>query len=146
MSDRAAHPSAFAAYTVAECLAALDSDPGGLPAEEAALRRRAYGLNIPPQEIPEHWLHRLIRSFISPFNAILTGIAVLSLAVDFFSPSAGRHDYRTVFVVLFMVLLSSLLRFIQEHRSARAAEKLRRLVRSTASVRRPGMSPAEADM
>lgn len=146
MVNPAAHPAAFVSRSAEECLAALDSAAGGLTSDEAARRRRLYGLNIPPQDIPEHWLRRLIRSFVSPFNAILTGIAVLSLSVDFLSPPDGRRDYRTVAVVLFMVLLSSLLRFIQEHRSARAAEKLRRLVRSTASVKRPGIPPGEIDM
>lgn len=129
-----------------ECLTLLGSSGQGISQAESARRLRQYGPNIPLREMPEHWLQQLIRSFLSPFNAILAGIALLSLVLDVWIATAGNRDYRTLAVVLFMILLSSLLRFIQEHRSAHAAEKLRRLVRATSTVLRPGMPAHETDM
>ncbi len=49
------------------------------------------------------------------------------------------RSFRTIIVLITMVLLSTLLRFWQEFRSNKAAEELKAMVRSTTAVLRAGM-------
>jgi len=134
------------------CLEALESSTAGLLPQQVADRLRFFGPNIIPGELPTHWLIRLFRSFLSPFNAILSCIAGVSLVMDIFLRLPGEQDFKTFAVVIAMILLSSLLRFFQEHRSDRAAEKLRSMVRTSAMVLRrssPGkeiIPPVETDI
>ena len=146
MNADAQELAVLASRTAEDCLVALGSSEEGIPSEESDLRRLKYGFNIPLSEVPKHWLSQLLRSFLSPFNGILTGVAVLSMMLNVLLPEYGHRDYSTILVVLFMVVLSALLRFVQEQRSARAAEKLRSLVRSTSQVMRPGGLSQEMDM
>ncbi len=86
------------------------------------------------------WLH-LWRCYLNPFNLLLTALAALSFV---------SADAKATVVIAAMVLLSTLIRFVQEGRSHRAAEGLRALVSNTASVLRrsddlggkPGTGPA----
>ena len=112
------------------CFAVLDSDPGGLTAEQAEERRLRTGLNEVQHERAPSWYRQLFQSFINPFIGILFVIALVSLIMD---------DYKTVTVVSVMVLVSALLRFVQEFRSNRAAEALKGMVSTTATVERQGV-------
>jgi Mg2+-importing ATPase len=112
------------------CFAALDADPGGLTAEQADERRLQTGLNEVQHERAPLWYKQLFQSFINPFIGILFVIALVSLIMD---------DYKTVTVVSIMVFVSALLRFVQEFRSNRAAEALKGMVSTTATVERRGV-------
>jgi Mg2+-importing ATPase len=63
-----------------------------------------------------------------PFNYLLLTLAGVALLTQ---------DYKGAIVITCMVALSGLLRFWQEYRSGQAAEQLRALVRTTATVCRP---------
>ena len=110
-------------------LARLQSRPEGLDDAEAARRLAKDGPNEVQHEPPlPGWLH-LWRCYLNPFNLLLTALALLS----FFS-----GDAKATVVIGVMVALSTVIRFVQEGRSHRAAEGLRALVSTTATViRRP---------
>ena len=108
-------------------LAELQSSREGLTDDEAALRRARYGRNEVAHEKPPTWYVELGRAFANPFNFLLTALAVVS---------ALTGDDRAMFVIGFMVVLSTGLRFVQEFRSSKAALALRALVRTTATVER----------
>ncbi|MFM7155466.1 MAG: magnesium-translocating P-type ATPase, partial [Bacteroidota bacterium] len=116
----------------------MKGEKDGLTAGQAAARRREYGPNIILEQLPPVWYIQLFRAFISPFNAVLVAVAMASLTVDVLLSEPGERDFKTVVILVTMILLSSLLRFWQEYRSNRAAEKLKKIVRATATVlRRP---------
>ncbi len=142
----ASAPPAVAA-AASDLLAAAQGDPAaallrmrsqadGLDAAEAAKRLARDGPNEIQHEPPlPAWLH-LWRCYVNPFNLLLTALAALS----FFS-----GDAKATVVIGVMVALSTVIRFVQEGRSHRAAEGLRALVSNKASViRRSGTSPAVA--
>jgi len=107
------------------------SSPLGLSAEEAAQRRRVQGYNEVEQgQALSAWRH-LWLSYRNPFNLLLTLLA---------SVSALTADLPGALVIAIMVLVSTVLRFIQESRSNRAAERLKALVSTTATVLRPEAS------
>ena len=127
-----------------EALARLDARAGGLTEEQVQERLARYGGNEISHEKPPTWYTQLFRSFLTPFNAVLFAVSVVSLLTDVILAAPEDRSYRTIIVITTMVLLSTLLRFWQEFRSGSAAEELRAMVRSTTAVLRAGMaSPQE---
>ncbi|MDP1069430.1 hypothetical protein, partial [Klebsiella pneumoniae] len=72
------------------------------------------------------------------FIYVLLTLGGISFVTDCWLPMrAGEEaDPTKVIIIMTMVLLSSLLRFWQEHRSAKSAEALKAMVRTTATVLR----------
>ncbi|MGE8422632.1 MAG: magnesium-translocating P-type ATPase, partial [Sphingobacterium siyangense] len=87
------------------------------------------------QKAPKRYV-QLLKSFANPFIYILLLIATVSFIIDVGLPEVGERDYKTVVVVSIMILVSALLRFVQEYRSNAAAEKLKSMVKTTATVLR----------
>ncbi len=128
-----------AAAGQAEYLSLLDSHADGLTAVQARKRLTLSGLNEVHHEKAPSWYKQLGAAFINPFIAILLAIAVISFITDVWLAAPGEGDYKTVIMVGIMVMVSSLLRFFQEYRSNRAAEQLKSMVKTTATVlRKPG--------
>ena len=119
-----------------QLLGILDADESGLTNEEVSKRQDEFGLNEIAHEKAPAWYLQLLQAFINPFIGILIVIAIVSLITDVFLAKPEDRDYKTVIVVSVMVLLSSLLRFWQEFRSNRAAEQLKSMVKTTATVMR----------
>ncbi len=109
----------------AAAIARLKSHEDGLSAREAAARLAHSGPNEVAHEQPLPWWLHLWHCYKNPFNLLLTVLAVLSYA---------SADARATLVIGVMVGLSTLLRFVQEGRSSRAAERLKALVSNTATV------------
>lgn len=128
-----------ASLPIGQLLAELSTRPDGLSAREVAARLRRFGLNELPREPAwTRWLQP-VRSAVSPFNVLLGSLAALAWLAD---------DGRAAAVIGVMVVLSSVLRLLQEGRAHRALERLQRMVRSTATVvrappghRATGLSP-----
>jgi Mg2+-importing ATPase len=111
-----------------EALRRIGSRPEGLSDSEAAERREIYGKNIIAREERRGVLAHLLRLLINPLNVMLLVLA----ATNFFF----LDDVESGAIVTAMIVLSVSLCFIQEHRSDNAAEKLRAMVSTTASVLR----------
>ena len=128
--DVAHSPLARLACLDAEAvLAELQTTRSGITDEEAESRRARFGANEVAHEKTPPWYVQLRRAFVSPFNLLVTTLAVVS---------GITGDMRAVVVIALMVTLSTILRFVQEYRSHSAAEALRALVRTNATVERAG--------
>lgn len=126
--------------------AMLDSSNEGLSVLHAKERLNKFGLNEVHHEKAPAWIKQLISAFINPFIGILIIIAVISFILDVWLASPGEADYKTVTMVGVMVMVSSLLRFFQEYRSNRAAEQLKSMVKTTATVLRKFVGKKEIDI
>lgn len=127
-------------------LAMLDSGMDGLSSPQVKERLVRFGLNEVHHEKAPSWLKQLIEAFINPFIGVLLIIALISFVIDVWLAAPGEAEYKTVIMVGVMVLVSSLLRFFQEYRSNRAAEKLKGMVRTTATVLRKIKQKKEIDI
>jgi Mg2+-importing ATPase len=106
-------------------LARLGAHADGLSAAEAAARLARDGPNEVAHEKPlPGWLH-LWHCYKNPFSILLTVLAALSFV---------SRDAKATIVIGAMVALSTLIRFVQERRSNRAAARLKALVGNTATV------------
>jgi len=109
----------------AAALARLESRLDGLSAEDAKERQERFGLNEVEHEKPLPWWRHLWQCYKNPFNLLLTLLALISFLTE---------DAAAAVVIATMVVLSTLIRFVQEGRSNRAAEALKAMVSNTASV------------
>ncbi|MNH99417.1 Magnesium-transporting ATPase, P-type 1 [compost metagenome] len=114
----------------------LETSREGITDEMAKERQQKFGLNEVKHQKAPKWYVQLLKSFANPFIYILLLIATVSFIIDVGLPEVGERDYKTVVVVSIMILVSALLRFVQEYRSNAAAEKLKSMVKTTATVLR----------
>ncbi|QXP87441.1 magnesium-translocating P-type ATPase [Methylococcus capsulatus] len=106
-------------------LAELGSGMEGLTEQEAELRLREHGPNAIRQEKRPILVGELATRLRSPLNLLLLILATASFALD---------DRKTAVLIAVIVVLSNLLSLWQERRAKLEAEKLRALVKTTATV------------
>ncbi len=116
--------------------AMLETSEEGITNVTADDRRLKFGVNELQHQKAPKWYVQLLKAFANPFICILLAIAFVSFIMDVWLASAEDRDFKTVIVVSVMVLVSALLRFVQEYRSNAAAEKLKSMVKTTATVLR----------
>jgi Mg2+-importing ATPase len=126
--------------------AMLESSEQGLSKANVEEKKRKFGLNEIQHEKAPAWYVQLFQAFLNPFIAVLFILASVSFVTDVLLAASGEQDYKTVIVVGVMVMLSSLLRFWQEYSSNRAAEKLKSMVKTTATVLRDGKGKFEINI
>lgn len=112
----------------------------GLSEEGVEERLKRYGKNEIARERRDKGLVMFIKTFINPFIGILMALALVSLIIDVLLVTPEERDWATVIVISSMVLISAILRFIQEWKSSMASESLKKMVKNTASVFREGLS------
>lgn len=126
----------IASLEVEAVLQRFTSSREGILDREADERLTIYGHNVIAREAKPSVLGQLLRRFLNPLNIMLMALASISFFMD---------DLKAATVISLMVLLSVLLSFLQEYRSTNAAEKLRALVHTTATVlrkdKRKGIPP-----
>ena len=119
-----------------EIISEFNVKEGGLTDEEVEQRRHRYGPNEVTQSKPKRWYNYLLKSLFTPFNSILIGIALILIYTDVYL--AEVPSYANIIVILVLVAVSTFLDFFSEYRSNKAAEKLKQLVSTTATVVRNG--------
>jgi P-type Mg2+ transporter len=102
---------------------------GALTEAQAAALLAQFGPNEVARERVPHWSLQLAASFKNPFILILSALAAISLIVE-------PDELRGPVIIGVMIVISVVLRFSQEFRSARAAEALKAMVRTTATILR----------
>jgi Mg2+-importing ATPase len=121
-------PTDPATRAVADLLRSLGSSPEGISKVQATIRQAREGPNEIASEKPPRWYVQLALALHTPFTYLLLALAIVAYSTE---------DYKGATVISVMVAISGLLRFWQEYRSGLAAEKLRALVHTTATVSRP---------
>ncbi|MDP4261307.1 MAG: magnesium-translocating P-type ATPase [Bacteroidota bacterium] len=102
---------------------------GGLTQEEAATRLAKYGFNEVAKEKPLSPWRRLLINLKNPLVILLAILGLVSYLTG---------DVRATIVIFVMVILGVVLRYLQEMRADKAAEKLRAMVSTHATVCRDG--------
>lgn len=125
-----------AGFTADETLVRLCSQASGLTEEEAAARLYYYGPNEALHAKAPPVLLQLLQAFSNPFIYVLMALAVVCFFTDYWIPRqrGEESDLTGIAIILTMVMLSGLLRFWQEFRTNKAAQALKSMVRTTATV------------
>jgi Mg2+-importing ATPase len=120
----------------------------GLTSEDAAERLAGEGPNEVAHDKAPPAILQFLEAFKNPFIAVLMVLAAISSVTDIYLPmrDGQEPDYTGVLIIVTMVALSALLRFWQEYRSGKAAETLKAMVRTTATVRRRASPDATPEL
>jgi P-type Mg2+ transporter len=113
----------------ADVLLQLKTQAEGLDETEARTRLQQYGFNEIAGEKRPTLLLRLLDMVKNPLVILLSVLALISLLTG---------DLRATIVILTMVVLGVVLRFFQEVRADTAADQLKAMVSTTATVLRSG--------
>jgi Ca2+-transporting ATPase len=121
-----------------EVAASFDVDPAvGLSADRAAQLLRANGPNALPEEKPKPAWLRFLDEYRSYMQLILSGAAIVSLAVK---------EWSTAVLLLVLTVLNAVVGMRQEGKAESAMNALKSMMKATARVRRDGLEaeiPAE---
>lgn len=122
----------------------VKGDRRGLIVDDAIARLTKDGPNDVAQERRPPAIIQFLGAFKNPFIAVLLVLATISGVTDIWLPLRQGEDAdpTKVTIIVVMVLASALMRFIQEYRSSAAAEALKAMVRTTATVLRRRMATA----
>ena len=112
----------------------------GLSSQEASERMLKYGLN----KLEEKKKKPLILIFLSNFNDpmifILLAAAVLSIGVSLYNTlvNGESFDFADPIIILGVVILNAIISTVQESKSEKSLEALKKLSSPTCTVRRDG--------
>lgn len=116
----------------------IGASPDELSSEQVETMRERYGTNSFTERNNDTTAHRLRRAFINPFNVILFVLGIVSLVTDVILASNFARNATTAIIIFSMILISGVIRLIQELRAKNAAEQLDRLIHESITVKRGG--------
>lgn len=109
-----------------ELLEQLKATTTGLSEAEAAGRRRSSGILHRPNPFIKD-----IRLFLKQFTSPLTIIMIVAVVL-----STALAEFTDAIIIIFIILMTGIMGFLQERRASKAIEKLLNLVRVRATVLR----------
>lgn len=136
----AIHPrgAEYAEKEAGDLAGALGLPARGYTEEEAEARRAAFGANALEGRPADTVAHRLRRAFVNPFSVVLFVLAGISFVTDVLLASNYSRDVTTAAIILSMLLVGGSVRFVQELRSKRVADRLTGLMATTVPAWREG--------
>ncbi|WP_374255702.1 magnesium-translocating P-type ATPase [Aquabacterium sp.] len=117
-----------ATQPIAQGLSSLQASAQGLSSDEARTRLAQLGANVVVADARVGLLRQLAQRIVNPLNILLLTLALVSVLTG---------NVESAVIITLMVVLSISLALVQERRSGRAAEALRAMVHTTATVLRP---------
>src|SRR3989344_3255766 len=104
-------------------------DLNGLTSQEAKIRLAKYGPNVLPEEPPPTSLSIFFSQFKNPFVYILLAAGIVTFVLK---------DIPDTIIIFFVVLVNTVLGFIQEQKATRALQSLKLMIHPKADVVRDG--------
>lgn len=140
-----------ATHSKTSVLRMCNSQCTGLCARDVLRARARFGSNALERKKQNSLASRLVQAFINPFSCILFVLALIACINDMVLPSLSLlgqspddFDCTTFTIITTMITVSGILRFVQESKSANAAQKLMDMVRTTVSCLRDGDADEDA--
>ena len=116
----------------------LQTSENGLSSAQIETMRKTYGSNCFDEQHRDTMMYRLRRAFINPFHMILFVIGIISLITDVFLSSHYSKNETTEIIIFIMILVSVIIRLIQELLAMNDSMQLDRLIHETIKVKRDG--------
>ena len=126
----------ISAMEEAEIYEVLNTSPEGISGAQTEELREQYGENRITRGKKLSLAGRLKSAFVNPFSLILCALALVSLFTEVIWAKPGEKNPASVVIIAVMVLVSGILRLVQETRSGNAAARLSGMLRTTACVER----------
>ena len=119
-----------------ELFETLETHKEGYTSQEAEDKLSLLGPNVIRDGKKKNPFFGFVNVLINPFNLVLLVVIAITFISDILL--AGEKDYLTVSILSVIVIISTLISFIQEERSSAATEKLLQMVSNTTAALRDG--------
>ena len=119
----------YYSISVKDVFNSFKTKPSGLSNKEAALRLQRFGTNI----LPEAKKLSVITLFLHQFRNPLIYILFVALIISF----ATKH-FLDAWIIVVVILISSIVGFMQEYKADQALSKLKQMVKHKTKVLRDG--------
>ena len=110
----------------------LQTSEEGLNQVEASDRLEEYGRNIIDAGNENSLIRRLREAIINPFNIVLLVVAGVTLVTDVIL--ADEPSWLTFLMLIFVVVISAIISFVQAQKSNSAATKLQKMISNRIDV------------
>lgn len=110
----------------------------GYTERQAEKSREKYGSNLISGRASDTIFYRLRRAFINPFTTVLLALAVVSFITDMLQVERFSRNVTASPIIFCILVVSGMIRFIQEMKSKKVADHLVSLLHSTVIVLREG--------
>ena len=112
----------------------------GLSTEEASARIQQYGLNKLEEKKKKPLILIFLANFNDPMIFILLAAAVLSIGVSLYNTlvNGESFDFADPIIIMGVVILNAIISTVQESKSEKSLEALKKLSSPTCTVRRDG--------
>lgn len=117
---------------------ALKVKKNGWNAEDVKLSGNKYGSNTFWEYGKQSFFACFKRAFINPFSIILMVLGSISFVTDYLLSSNNQKSCTSIIIIFSMLLISGIVRFLQELRSKSVADNLKTIVHTTVKVLRDG--------
>ncbi|SFB20930.1 magnesium-translocating P-type ATPase [Clostridium frigidicarnis] len=124
----------------------LNTSEDGLTQGEVENRFDTVGHNYVNSTKKVPAIIQFLKTFLNPFTLILLALVMVSFFTDVVLAAPGEASYETIIIIMTIVILSSVINFVQEYKSTLAAEKLKELIKTSTAVVREGKAAVEVDM
>lgn len=128
----------YSCMTLDSIFSALELNTQGLSEEKVQLNRHKYGSNMYFENANNSIIRCIKRAFINPFSIILFALGTISFVTDILLSTNNQKSFTSIVIIFSMLLISGIVRFIQELRSKTVADDLKNLVHTTVKVLRSG--------
>ncbi|WP_338971193.1 HAD-IC family P-type ATPase [Spiroplasma endosymbiont of Panorpa germanica] len=112
----------------------IDVVDWGLDEEEVFTRRRIQGENVPINKTFNHF-QKIITALFAPFNLLLWFIAIIQIFI-YFTQGYEKIDIISFSIIIFMVVLSASVDYIQDFKAYKMNQKLTQLIDNNVFVLR----------
>lgn len=126
----------MARKTIENLFDTFQTSKKGLSEGQAIRARNEYGDNKISYGKKTPFFIEMVKAYITPFTLVLIGLGITSFITDVVIVAPEDRDFFGSSIIFAMVLISGTMTLIQSVRSNQAAEKLKSLVKVTATVKR----------
>ncbi|NSN06874.1 magnesium-translocating P-type ATPase [Enterococcus faecalis] len=126
----------MARKTIENIYETFQTSKKGLTEGQAIMARNIYGDNKISHKKESPFFIEILKAYITPFTLVLIGLGITSFITDIVIAAPEDKDYLKTSIIFTMIVISGTMTLIQSVRSNKAAEKLKSLVKVTATVKR----------
>ena len=126
----------FAFMDEQELLTCLDTSKQGISVTVAAEKLEEVGNNVITSDKEKSMFARMMDALINPFNVVLFIVAIITFVTDVVV--SKKVDITTSAIIIALILISSVIAFVQGEKSNNAAARLSQMISNKADVWRDG--------
>lgn len=123
----------------------FNSSPNGLTKEQVDKNISTYGKNDTRDDKNEPVIIQFFKSFLNAFVFVLVIIGIITYLTSIAFVPKSQQSWSQIYIIVVLILVSGIITFTQEFRSEKAAESLRKLIKSTCFVKRDNKNFSKID-